>query len=71
MSVSSMESSDYKASTYELNSRADMILVGKKDFLFNHTGQYANLKSFSEYAGVMPKVTIVDAVIAYDCPRSG
>ena len=39
--------------------------------MFNDTVQYANVKSFSEDAGGIPKVTIVDAVIAYDFPCSG
>ena len=48
-----------------------MILVGKQAFVFNHTCQYANIKSFSEDSGVITKVPIVDSVIAYDFPHSG
>ena len=48
-----------------------MVVVGKQAFVFNHTGQYANIKSFSEDTGGMIKVPIVDYVIAYDCPHSG
>ena len=47
-----------------------MIVVGKQTFLFNHIGKYANVKAFSEDTGEMPKVQIVDAVIAYYCPHS-
>ena len=71
MSLSSMESSEYKSSTYELDSHANMIVLGKQAFVFNHTGQYENVKVFSEDAGGIPKVPIVDAVISYYCPHSG
>ena len=39
-----MESSDYKASTSELDPHANMIVVGKQAFVFNNTGQYSNVK---------------------------
>ena len=48
-----------------------MIVLGKQAFVFNYTGQYENVKVFSEDAGGIPKVPIVDAVISYYCPHSG
>ena len=38
--------------------------------MLNDTGQYSNVKVFSEDAGGIPKVPIVDAVIAYYFPHS-
>ena len=58
-------------SSTELDSHANMVVIGKQAFIFSHSGQYANVRAFTDEVKVIPKVPIVDAVIAYDCPQSG
>ena len=55
----------------ELDSHANMVVIGKQVFVFSHSGQYANVRAFTDEVKSIPKVPMVDAVIAYDCPQSG
>ena len=71
MLVSRMGTGDYTASTTALDSHANMIVVGKQDFVFSHSGQSVDVKAFTAEVGGLYKVPIVDAVIAYDCPHIG
>ena len=48
-----------------------MVVIGKQAFIFSHSGQYANVQAFTGEVKGIPKVPIVDVVIAYDCPQSG
>ena len=54
----------------ELDSHANMVVIGSQAFVFNHSGKFCEVKAFSEEANGMTNVPIVDAVIAYDCPYS-
>ena len=55
----------------ELDSHANMVVVGKQAFVFSHSGQYANVQVFAKEVEGLSLVPIVDAVIAYNCPSSG
>ena len=48
-----------------------MVVIGKQAFIFSHSGQYENVRAFTDEVKGITKVPIVDAVIAYDCPKSG
>ena len=48
-----------------------MVLIGKQAFVFIHSGQYANVRAFTDEFKGIPKVPIVDVVITYDCPQYG
>ena len=52
----------------ELDSHANMMVVGKNAFIFESTGRTCEAKPFSEDLGVIKNIPIVDAAIAYDCP---
>ena len=52
----------------ELDSHANMMVVGKNAFIFESTGRTCEAKPFSEDLGVVKNIPIVDAAIAYDCP---
>ena len=52
----------------ELDSHANMMVVGKNAFVFESTGRTCNAKPFSEDLGLIKNIPIVDAAIAYDCP---
>ena len=70
-SVSSSGDNVCLESSTELDSHANMVVIGKQAFIFNHSDQYANVRAFTDKFKGIPKVPIVDAFIAYDCPQSG
>ena len=47
-----------------------MVVIGKQAFIFNHSDQYVNVRAFTDEVKGISKVPIVDAVIAYDVPKS-
>ena len=55
----------------ELDSHANMIVLGKHCLVINDSGKTAHVNSFSQEAGSIPSVHIVDGACAYDCPRTG
>ena len=71
MSVSSIRKSDFCVSNTELDSYDIMVVVSNQVFLFSHSGQYSNIRAFTEEFQALPEVPIVDVVIAYDFPYSG
>ena len=52
----------------ELDSHANMIVLGKEYFIFESTGKTCNVQPFSDEFGAASDVPIVDAALAYDCP---
>ena len=58
-----MGTADYTASTPELDSHSNMIVVGKQDFVFSCSSQYVYVKAFTEEVGGLSKVPIVEAFI--------
>ena len=67
-------SSTYSANTAlprtELDSHANMVVLGKNAFIFESTGRTCNVKPFTDQLGIVENVPIVDAAIAYECPYS-
>ena len=55
----------------ELDSHANMVVLGRNSFIFESTGKTCNVKPFSEEIGVAEDVPIVDGAIAYDDPITG
>ena len=45
--------------------------MGKQTFVISHSGQSVDVKAFTEKIDGISKVTIVDAVISYDCTYTG
>ena len=52
----------------ELNSHANMVVIGHKSVIFDVTGLTCTVNAFTELEGKLEKVPIVDAAVAYDCP---
>ena len=52
----------------ELDSHANMVVIGKHSFIFESTGRTCNVKPFCDELGIAKDIPIVDAAIAYDCP---
>ena len=59
---------DNNAPTTELDSHANMIVVGAQATIIQRSGRSAKVRAFSEECTKLEKIQIVDAVIAYDCP---
>ena len=53
----------------ELDSHANMAVVGKDCFVFEHTGLTCDVSAFSPDLPIT-SLPIVDAFIVYDCPYS-
>ena len=70
-SISSSGDNVCLESSAELDSHANMVVIGKQVFIFNQSDQYANVRAFTDEVKGIPKVPIVNAIIAYDCPQSG
>ena len=69
--AAAIESTTSEAETYpnsELDSHANMVVLGKDCFVFEWSGLTCNVKPFSETLGKVTHVPIVDAAIAYECP---
>ena len=58
------------AGTTELDSHANMVVIGAQGTIIQQTGRYADVNAFSSDVGTMSRVTIVDVAVAYDCPLS-
>ena len=58
----------YRASTTELDSHANMVVLGNHCTVVQETGKCANVNAFLSEVQALPKVPIVDAALAYDCP---
>ena len=54
-------------STSELDSHANMVVLGKDAFIFESTGRTCNVEPFPSDLGVAENIPIVDATIANDC----
>ena len=61
------ESSDL---TTQLDSHANMVVVGSQATVFGQSGRSADVKPFSNDCSKLESVPIVDAAVAYDCPYS-
>jgi hypothetical protein len=55
----------------ELDSHANMVVVGKHSTIIARTGRNAEVQAFSNECNSLQQVPIVDAAIAYDCKKSG
>ena len=71
--ISSIGHGDFDnfASRTELDSHANMVVVGKHCVIFDDTGKTCTVNAFSESTGKLENVPIVDALVAYDCPFKG
>jgi len=55
----------------EVDSHANMVVLGKDAFVFESSGRKCNVRPFSDELGIATDVPIVDGAMAYDCPFSG
>jgi hypothetical protein len=51
----------------DLDSHANMIVLGKHCFIISYSGKYIDVNAFADAVGGLAQVPIVDAAITYDC----
>ena len=67
--TSAVADSNSPQSRSELDSHANMIVLGKHCFVFDNIhGQTCEVQPFDPSLGTVKEVPIVDAAVAYDCP---
>ena len=69
--AAAIDSNTSEAETYpnsELDSHANMVVLGKDCSIFEQSSLTCSVKPFSETLGKVTHVPIVDAAIAYECP---
>ena len=69
--VSSSGESDGGVSTTELDSHANMVVVGHQAHVFSHNNQFVNVQAFADEVKGLRDIPVDHAVIGYDCPYSG
>jgi hypothetical protein len=52
----------------DLDSHANMVVLGKHCFIISDSGKYIDVNAFADAVGGLAQVPIVDATITYDCP---
>jgi hypothetical protein len=62
-----IDDQDYESKT-ELDSHANMVVVGMHSHILAYTGQTVSVNPFTPDYDALPDVPIVDAAIMYDCP---
>ena len=56
--------------TTELDSHANMVVVGQQATIISGPTTYAEVRAFADDCKTLQKVPIMDVAIAYDCPSS-
>ena len=69
-STEQVDGGDYESRT-DLDSHANMVVLGKHAAIVNVLCKTAKVSPFSKHYKSMKQVPLVDAVIAYNCPHSG
>lgn len=52
----------------ELDSHANMCVLGQHAYIFEHTGRTCNVDPFDPSMGSQPNIPLVDGAVAYECP---
>ena len=59
---------DGQETTTQLDSHANMVVVGGHATVFSKSGRKADVRPFSNDCNKLVSIPIVDAAVAYDCP---
>ena len=67
----SMATADESGGRTELDSHVNiMCVLGKQCYVLSQSGKSVNVGTFTESAGGLNQVPIVDAMLAYDCKQT-
>ena len=70
VSATTVGADDNDYSTTELDSHANMAVVGRQASIISRSSTFAEVSAFSDDCNKLEKVPIVDAAFAYDCPKA-
>ena len=68
--LTTQDQSETTLSLTELDSHANMAVLGSNSYMFKSTGRTCNVKPFDSSLGTASNIPIVDGAIAYECPYS-
>ena len=71
MAAAGDEQGVWIAGTTDLDSHTNMVFIGVHGSIIKHTGKFADVNALASDFGIITRVPVVDAVIAYDLPHSG
>ena len=61
---------DEETTTTQLDTHANMVVLGSQATVFGQSGRRCDVRPFSSDCSKLESVPIVDAAMAYDCPYS-
>ena len=64
--INAVEGSGTAGLISELDSHANMVVLGRHAFIFESIGRTCSVKPFSDEFGVASNIPIVDGAVAYD-----
>ena len=69
--ITARDAGDYEYPRTELDSHANMVVLGSHAFIFRSTNRTCNVQNFDPSLGIASKIPIVDGAVAYECPYTG
>ena len=69
--IKARDAGDNEDPRTELDSHANMVVLGAHAFIFESTNRTYNIQPFDPRLGTASKIPIVDGAIVYKCPYTG
>ena len=68
--ISAIDASGSADPRSELDSHANLVVLGRNTFIFESTWRTRTVRPFADELGMASNIPIVDGAVAYDCPYS-
>ena len=69
--ITACDAGDNEDPRTELDSHANMVVLGEHAFIFESTKRTCNIQPFDPSLGIASKIPIVDGDVVYECPYTG
>ena len=69
--ITSRDAGDNEDPRTELDSHANIVVLGAHAFIFESTNRTCNVQPFDLSLGTASKIPIVDGAVVYECPYTG
>ena len=69
--ITALDAGDNEDPRTELDSHANMVVLGAHAFIFESTNHICNVHPFDTSLGTASKIPIVDGSVVYECPYTG
>ena len=69
--ITAHDARDNKYPRTELDSHANMVVLGAHAFIFESKNRTYNVQPFDPSLGTSSKIPIVDGAVVYECPYTG